>query len=79
MRAEERRQLLGDEVIAHIDALVDAAPEPPPEVVEELRRILAPTVRAHAVARARALLATATMEEQKALRDWLKHQDVLHP
>ena len=36
---EERRRLLGDDVIAHIDALVDAAPEPTPEVVETLRRI----------------------------------------
>jgi hypothetical protein len=39
MNREERRRLLGDEVIAHIEALVDAAPEPPPEVVERLRRI----------------------------------------
>jgi hypothetical protein len=39
MTREERRALLGDDVIAHIDALVDAAPEPTPEVVEKLRRI----------------------------------------
>lgn len=39
MTREERRLILGDEVIAHIDALVDAAPEPTPEVVEQLRRI----------------------------------------
>jgi hypothetical protein len=38
---EERRALLGDEVIAHIHALVAAAPEPSDELVEELRRILA--------------------------------------
>lgn len=45
MDREQRRRLLGDDVIAHIHALVDAAPEPPPEVVEELRRIFAPVVR----------------------------------
>jgi hypothetical protein len=40
MRAEERRRLLGDEAIAHIHARVAEAPEPPPEVVDTLRRIL---------------------------------------
>jgi hypothetical protein len=40
VRAEERRRLLGDEVIAHIHARVAEAPEPPPEVVDALRRIL---------------------------------------
>lgn len=40
MRADERRALLGDDVIAHIHALVDAAPEPSPEVIDKLRRIL---------------------------------------
>lgn len=38
-RAAERRALLGDDVIAHIRELVDAAPEPTPEVVDRLRRI----------------------------------------
>jgi hypothetical protein len=41
MTREERRALLGDEVIAHIHELVAAAPEPSDEVVEKLRRILA--------------------------------------
>jgi hypothetical protein len=45
MNREERRRILGDEIIAHIHARVAEAPEPPPEVVEKLRRILAPTVR----------------------------------
>ncbi|MFJ6566278.1 hypothetical protein ACIQNU_02570 [Streptomyces sp. NPDC091292] len=40
MTREERRALLGDEVISHIHALVAAAPEPSPELVDELRRIL---------------------------------------
>jgi hypothetical protein len=39
MTAAERRALLGDAVIAHIHAEVDAAPEPGPETVEALRRI----------------------------------------
>lgn len=38
-RAAERRALLGDDVITHLHALVDAAPEPTPEVAERLRRI----------------------------------------
>lgn len=37
--AEERRRLLGDDVIADIHARVAEAPEPPPETVAELRRI----------------------------------------
>lgn len=37
---EERRRLLGDDVIAHIRARVAEAPEPPDEVVDALRRIL---------------------------------------
>lgn len=37
--AEKRRALLGDAVIAHIIEVVDAAPDPTPEVVEALRRI----------------------------------------
>lgn len=39
MTREERRALLGDDVIAHIYACVDAAPEPTPEVITSLRRI----------------------------------------
>lgn len=39
MTDEERRAILGDDVIAHIRAEVDAAPDPTPEVVEALRRI----------------------------------------
>lgn len=39
MTPAERRALLGDDVIAHIDEVVAAAPEPPPEVIEILRRI----------------------------------------
>ncbi|WP_138964572.1 hypothetical protein [Streptomyces sp. YIM 121038] len=41
MSPEERRRFLGDDVIAHIHAVVDAAPEPSPEVVAALRRIFA--------------------------------------
>ncbi|CAM5509290.1 hypothetical protein [Streptomyces aurantiogriseus] len=40
MTREERRRILGDEVIAHIHERVDAAPDPTPELVEELRRIM---------------------------------------
>ncbi|WP_326779661.1 hypothetical protein OG481_01870 [Streptomyces longwoodensis] len=40
MTREERRALLGDTVIAQIHELVDAAPDPTPELVEELRRIM---------------------------------------
>jgi hypothetical protein len=40
MDREERRRLLGDDVIAHIHKCVDEAPEPPPEVVAALRRIM---------------------------------------
>jgi hypothetical protein len=36
---EERRALLGDEAIAAIRERVKAAPDPSPELVEELRRI----------------------------------------
>ena len=39
MTREQRHALLGPEVVAHIKALVAAAPEPTPEVVERLRRI----------------------------------------
>lgn len=40
MTAEERRALLGDDVIAEIHERVKAAPEPSDELVEELRRII---------------------------------------
>ncbi|MFE4697167.1 hypothetical protein ACFRIC_08755 [Streptomyces sp. NPDC056738] len=36
--AERRRLILGDEMVAHIQECVDAAPAPPPELLEELRR-----------------------------------------
>lgn len=38
--AAERRVLLGDEVISRIHDQVAAAPEPGPEVIDRLRRIL---------------------------------------
>ncbi|MET7714425.1 hypothetical protein [Streptomyces sp. NPDC005407] len=41
MDAAERRRLLGDEVIADIHRQVAEAPDPPPELIEELRRIFA--------------------------------------
>lgn len=40
MTREERRALLGDKVIEHIHECVDAAPDPTPEVVARLRRIM---------------------------------------
>ncbi|MHB9857691.1 hypothetical protein [Streptomyces sp. YIM S03343] len=40
MTREERRALLGDDVIAHIHTLVAAAPDPTPELVARLRRIM---------------------------------------
>lgn len=39
MTREERRAILGDEGIAQIHARVQLAPDPSPELVEELRRI----------------------------------------
>lgn len=42
MTHEERRALLGDAVIEHIHELVEAAPEPGPELISRLRLILAP-------------------------------------
>jgi hypothetical protein len=39
MDREERRRILGDDVIAQIHARVAEAPDPSPELVEELRRI----------------------------------------
>lgn len=40
MTDEQRRALLGDDVIAWIHQRVEAAPEPSDELVEELRRII---------------------------------------
>jgi hypothetical protein len=40
MTREERRAILGDETIAAIRKRVQAAPDPTPELVEELRRIM---------------------------------------
>ncbi|MFE7837461.1 hypothetical protein ACFU53_15905 [Streptomyces sp. NPDC057474] len=40
MTREERRAILGDETIAKIRKRVQAAPDPSPELVEELRRIM---------------------------------------
>lgn len=40
MTREERRAILGDSVVAAIRERVKAAPDPSPELVEELRRIM---------------------------------------
>lgn len=40
MTREERRAILGDAVVAAIHERVKAAPDPTPELVEELRRIM---------------------------------------
>jgi hypothetical protein len=40
MTAAERRRLLGERVIEHIHEQVAAAPEPGPDVIADLRRIL---------------------------------------
>lgn len=53
MNADQRRRILGDDVIAHIRAVVADAPSPPPEVIEVLRRIFAPSVRRRAEGRER--------------------------
>lgn len=45
MNREERRALLGDDVIARIEAEAAAAPDPDPETVEKLRRIFNPPAR----------------------------------
>ncbi|WP_406168344.1 hypothetical protein [Streptomyces sp. NBC_00996] len=39
MTREERRRILGDEVIAKLHARVELAPDPSPELVEKLRRL----------------------------------------
>lgn len=45
MTDEERRAILGDAIIDHINEVIDAAPDPTPELVEELRRIIARPAR----------------------------------
>ncbi|MFJ4624299.1 hypothetical protein [Streptomyces sp. NPDC088812] len=40
MTREERHALLGPDIVAHIHECVDAAPDPSPELVEKLRRIM---------------------------------------
>ncbi|MFG2400350.1 hypothetical protein [Streptomyces lydicus] len=42
MTPEQRRALLGDDVIDHIRAEVAKAAPPSPELIRKLRRILAP-------------------------------------
>jgi hypothetical protein len=37
---EERHALLGPAIVKHIHECVDAAPDPPPELVAKLRRIM---------------------------------------
>ena len=39
MTSEERRAILGDAAIEEINQRVDRAPDPTPELVEDLRRI----------------------------------------
>jgi hypothetical protein len=46
MTDEERRAILGDDIVAHIREAVDAAPEPTSELVDDLRRFFAPAGRA---------------------------------
>ncbi|MBW5420243.1 hypothetical protein GKQ77_01490 [Streptomyces sp. BG9H] len=45
MTREERRALLGDDVIDHIHQCVAEAPAPPQEVIDTLRRIFARPAR----------------------------------
>lgn len=40
MTRDERLALLGPEIVAHIHQCVDAAPDPSPELVDDLRRIM---------------------------------------
>ncbi|MEV7389561.1 hypothetical protein [Streptomyces sp. NPDC091215] len=40
MTREERLAILGPKIVAHIHACVDAAPDPTPELVARLRRIM---------------------------------------
>lgn len=40
MTRDERHALLGPAVVAHIHECVDAAPDPSPELVARLRRIM---------------------------------------
>ena len=75
---EKRRAILGDDVIAHIRAEVDAAPDPTPEVVDALRRIMTrpagkipkprPTCRPFTFAEAEAAFGADRMETVKRYR-----------
>ena len=40
MTRERRHAILGPRIVAHIHKTVDAAPDPSPELVTELRRIM---------------------------------------
>ncbi len=57
MNREERFRILGAETIAEIHRLVAAAPPPSPELLAELRPILAPALARVRVERATARLA----------------------
>ena len=45
MTREERLAILGSATVAKIHRIVASAPPPPPELVEELRHILAPAMQ----------------------------------
>lgn len=45
MSPEERLRILGPTVVAEIHHRVAQAPPPPPDLVEELRRMFAPAVQ----------------------------------
>lgn len=40
MTREQRHAILGPQIVAHIHEVVDAAPDPSPELVADLRRIM---------------------------------------
>lgn len=54
-RRAERLANLGAATVAELHRRVDAAPAPPPEVIEELRRVLAPALQRTRARRAREL------------------------
>ncbi|OKI16530.1 hypothetical protein [Streptomyces sp. CB03911] len=58
MTPEEHLRILGPELLAEIHRRVDLAPPPSPELIDELRTILAPAMR-----RTRARRATAHHSE----------------
>jgi hypothetical protein len=66
MRAAERRRLLGDAVIADIHRQVAEAPEPTPELIDHLRRIL---TRPAARTRQADVRQTAARRTNEAARD----------